>query len=71
MLQRTQHMLLWGVLRYALGIAQMTFALASLILLATAGLKPRTFIFAGITTCLTLISRILYRGQRDPRLKNN
>jgi hypothetical protein len=46
------------VLRYALGIAQMTFALASLILFATAGLNPKTFVFAGITTALTIVSRV-------------
>jgi hypothetical protein len=70
MLQTTRHTLFWGVLRYTLGIAQMIFALSSLILLATIGMKSKTFVFIGTTTALTLVSRILYRGQRDPRLKD-
>ena len=64
--QRTRHILRWGVLRYALGIAQMALSVASFIFLLTGGLRPITFVFAGAATVLAVVSRILYRGQRRP-----
>ena len=59
-----------GSAPHTLGTGQMMLAIASLVLLLSIGLKPATYLY-GATTMLTIISRILYRGKRDPRLKGN
>ena len=71
MIQIDRHTLFWGVLRYILGIGQMTLATASVVLLLTIGLQPKTYFYVGATTTLTIISRVLYRGKRYPRLKTD
>ena len=65
----TQHKLVWGGLRFFLGLAQMWLALGALALLVTIGLRPVTYVFAGAATAATIISRFLYRGRPGHELK--
>ena len=67
----TRDALIWGALRYTLGTGQMMLAIASLVLLLSIGLKPATYLCVGAAATLTIISRVLYRGKRDARLKGN
>jgi hypothetical protein len=53
-----------AMVRLSLGIAQMSMAIASFVFLITKGLQKTTLIMAAITTCLTIVSRLLFRGQR-------
>ena len=69
--ERAQQTLFWGVLRYLLGMAQMLFAIGSLVLLLTVGLELRTYVFVACATALTIASRLLYKGRRDPTHKRN
>lgn len=63
-----RHAFIWGWLRMALGIGQMSFAAVSIITLIAVGLRPLTYALAAVATCLAVISRILYRGRKDPEL---
>jgi hypothetical protein len=53
-----------AVIRLSLGIAQMSMAVVSFILLITLGLQKPTIIMAALTTGLAMLSRRLFRGQR-------
>jgi hypothetical protein len=50
--------------RLGLGLAQMFLAVFSMVLLIETGLSRFTLISAGLTTVLTLTSRLLFRGQK-------
>jgi hypothetical protein len=65
----TQHGLVWGGLRFFLGLAQMWLAIASLTLLFTIGLRAVTVVVVIAATGATVISRLLYRGRPDPNLE--
>lgn len=65
----TQHRLVWGGLRFFLGLAQMWLAIAGLTLLVTIGLRAVTVVVVIAATVATVISRWLYRGRRDRTLK--
>ncbi|HSB12619.1 MAG TPA: hypothetical protein VLM38_24225 [Blastocatellia bacterium] len=60
--------LMWRWLRLVLGLAQMWLAAAGLGLLLIAGLRPITWLFLIAASAATVISRLLYRGRRTPRL---
>lgn len=57
---------LWGPFQLALGLAQMLFALVSVYFLAVSGFSNSTFISASIAGIATLLSRLLFRGRKDP-----
>lgn len=65
----TRHKLIWGWLRFFLGMAQMFLTTAALIVLVFSGVHLVTWILVGAATTATIISRILYRGRPDPRLE--
>jgi hypothetical protein len=69
MKEETRHAFIWGWLRMALGIGQMSVALVSVITLIAVGFQPITYALVALATALTLLSRILYKGRKDPRLK--
>jgi hypothetical protein len=52
----------WVVLRFVLGIAQISLSIAGLISLWAAGFCPRTWVLLAGATAATLASRFLYRG---------
>lgn len=58
---------IWGWLRFALGIAQISLVFASVGLLLLVGLHPLTLISVVSATLLTIVSRVLYRGQKGPK----
>ena len=62
----TRQKVLWGWLRFVLGVAQMTFAFATAGLLLLVGLHALTWIFLAVTTILTISSRLLYHGRKGP-----
>ncbi len=64
-----RHKLIWGWLRLFLGFAQMSLAALSFGVLIIAGLRPVTWILVVLTMLTTLLSRFLYHGRSDPRLK--
>lgn len=68
MKEATRHTFVWGWLRMALGVGQMSFVMVSIIALVFGGLQRSTYILAAIATGLTLTSRVLYRGEKDPKL---
>lgn len=72
MKEETHHVLLWGALRFLLGVAQMTLAPLGIMALLTVGLEHWVTwtLFAGATSA-TITSRVLYGGKRDPHLKRN
>jgi hypothetical protein len=59
-----------AMVRLSLGIAQLWMAITSFVFLITKGLQKTTLIMAAITTCLTIVSRLLFRGQRRSERKN-
>ena len=65
----TQHKVVWGGLRFFLGLAQMWLALVGLVLLVSIGLRPVTYLFVGAATAATVTSRLLYRGRPGHDLK--
>lgn len=62
----TQHKLVWGGLRFFLGLAQMWLAIAGLTLLVMVGLRAVTIVVVIAATVATIISRLPYRGKPDP-----
>lgn len=72
MKEETHHVLLWGALRFLLGVAQMTLAPLGIMALLTVGLGHWVTwaLFAGATIA-TITSRVLYGGKRDPNLGRN
>lgn len=54
----------WGWLRVALGIGQMTLAIATGGLLLLIGFHYITWIFFAVTMILTITSRLLYHGRK-------
>lgn len=68
MKETTRHTFVWGWLRMALGIGQMSFVTVSVIALLVVGFQRSTYILLAIATGLTVTSRILYRGEKDPKL---
>lgn len=65
----TRHKLIWGGLRFFLGLAQMWLAVAGLTLLVIVGLRAVTFVVVMAATVATIISRSLYRGSRYTNLQ--
>jgi len=58
-----------ALVRLSLGIAQMWMAIATFILLIRIGIQKGTLVMAGITTALTILSRFLFRKQREDERK--
>lgn len=67
----TGHKLVWGALRFFLGLAQIWLALTALALLLIVGVKSGTIAFASAATVATLISRLVYRGRAAPKLQGD
>lgn len=69
MTEETRQNLIWGWLRFILGILQLTLSPLAFLVLILQGIYDLTFWFLLFTvTIITLISRLLYSGQPDPRL---
>lgn len=64
----TQHRLVWGGLRFFLGLAQMWLSIAGLTLFVVVGLRPVTIAVVVAATVTTIISRLLYHGKPYPNL---
>jgi hypothetical protein len=65
----TRQNIIWGWLRMILGALQMTLAPLALFLVFSLGIyDERTWILIVLTTLVTGISRLLYRGRPDPRI---
>lgn len=59
--------IIWGPLRLALGVMQMLFVPLCIYVLITQGpTSPATWALVVFTTLLTVISRMLYRGRKQP-----
>jgi hypothetical protein len=67
--EATGHKLLWGYLRLAPGLAQISLSTTGLVLLLTVGFHPVTWSVLAAGTAATITSRLLYGGRPDPRLK--
>jgi hypothetical protein len=69
MKEETHHVLMWGALRFLLGVAQMTLAPLGVLAVVTVGLEHWVtwVLFAGATGA-TITSRLLYGGRPDPKL---
>jgi hypothetical protein len=65
----TRHKLIWGWLRLFLGFAQMSLVALGIGALITVGVRRITVVFAIMATTATVMSRLIYRGKPDPRLK--
>jgi hypothetical protein len=60
--------LAWGILRFILGVVQMSFSAAALLCLITVGLSSSaTITCMAIATIATLTSRALFHGQSGTR----
>jgi hypothetical protein len=55
--------------RFVLGIAQMTSAVAAFLLLAQAGLSEGTFALVLLTCLLTTVSVLLFGRRMPPRIR--
>lgn len=64
----TTHKLVWGWIRLALGIAQVSFAVMGVTSLLIVGTKWPTSLFVICAFITTTISWLLYRGKSDPYL---
>jgi hypothetical protein len=56
----------WGWLRLFLGFAQMSLAGLTLGALIAVGPTKLTILFAIAATAVTVVSRLIYRGQKRP-----
>lgn len=65
----TQHEVVWGGLRFFLGLAQMWLAIVGLTLLALVGLRPVTLAVVIAATVARVVSRLLYRSRPNLSLK--
>lgn len=65
----TRHKVVWGGLRFFLGLAQMWLAIAGVTLLVMVGLQTVTVVVVIAATVAAVISRLLYRGRPDPNLE--
>ncbi len=65
---REKHYLIWGILRLGLGVVQMAFATTAIVCLLFVGLSSATVICIAIATAATLVSRVLFHGERGARL---
>ena len=69
MKEGTRHKLIWGWLRLILGWAQMSLAAAGFGALLVVGNHPVTWGFVIGAMLATIISRLLYHGKPDPKLR--
>lgn len=67
--QDTRHKLVWGWLRLLLGWLQMSLAAAGFGALLVLGHHPLTWALAIAALVAVVISRLLYHGKPDPKLK--
>ena len=59
-----RHYLVWGVLRLALGVLQMSFAVTAFLCLISVGLSSSaTLTCMAVATIATLASRVLFHGR--------
>lgn len=58
-----------GMLRLALGVAQIVLSVAALVLLSAVGLQSITWVFILGTAIAMVVSRLLYHGRSGPGLK--
>jgi hypothetical protein len=65
----TRHKLIWGWLRLFLGFLQMSLVAMSVGALLTIGIHPLTWTFVIGATLATVASLFIYRGRKDPGLK--
>lgn len=66
MQERTRNKWVWGWLRLALGLVQMTFATAGVGALLALGMHWLTYLSVAIATAATVVSRLLYAGKVAP-----
>jgi hypothetical protein len=70
MREETHHVLLWGALRFILGVAQLTLAPFGVYAVLTVG--PGHWVtwalFTGATGAM-IVSRCLFHGRPDPKLR--
>jgi hypothetical protein len=59
-IERSKHPT-WGLVRYVLGVLQMTGALTAAALVTLSGVTPLAIVVASITTVFTVTSLILFR----------
>lgn len=64
--EELKRLLIWGWLRWFLGIAQMSLSMAGALVLVAEGMRPLTWILCAGATAAAVISRLLYRGRRAP-----
>ena len=64
------HHFKWGYLRLFLGILQTSLVIAAVWMLVSVGLRPATWVLIVAATSASPLSRYLYRGKSDPRLKD-
>lgn len=65
----TDHRLLWGWVRLALGLTQMAFSATTAYLLIAEGFHWRAVVAALVATTATGASRYFFGGRPDPRLE--
>lgn len=61
-----QQLIVWGWLRLALGVAQITLVIWAIVLIAKSGLQPKTGVVIGLGFIALAVSRWLYRGRKGP-----
>jgi hypothetical protein len=67
--EETRHRLIWGWLRLFLGFAQMSLVAMGIGALITVGVRRITVVLVILATTATVMSRLIYHGRPDPRLK--
>ncbi len=65
---RSPRILYWGWLRLAVGVIQMACSAYAAFLIFQVGFQPATWEFIVGAIAATAISRLLYRGEPDPKL---
>lgn len=61
----------WAIVRLVLGLAQTICATMTLYFVVTTGESALTFWSAGITACLTLTSRVVFKGHRSDHRRDS
>ena len=64
-----RHKLVWGWLRLFLAFAQISLVAMAFGSLITIGPRTLTLVFTMAATAVTVSSRLLYRGRREPQHK--
>ena len=65
----SKRLLLWGWLRMLLGVLQMSCSVAAVWAIFQIGFEPLTWELIFVAAGASIVSRLLFRGRKDPQVE--